>query len=50
MARALTLALGVAAVAAKQPGLRTPMMGWTTWCTDGPCERDVCNEVRPLWR
>jgi hypothetical protein len=27
---------------------RVPMMGWSTWCTDGPCFQDVCtqDEVR----
>ena len=23
---------------------RVPLMGWNTWCTDGRCERDWCNE------
>eukprot|EP01084_Bolivina_argentea_P002909 5426_1 len=23
---------------------RLPFMGWNTWCTDGICETDVCNE------
>lgn len=23
---------------------RKPMMGWSTWCTDGPCFQDVCTE------
>jgi alpha-galactosidase len=33
-------------VAAINNGLgRAPLMGWSTWCTDGSCGRDVCNEA-----
>eukprot|EP01116_Phalansterium_solitarium_P022260 TRINITY_DN7289_c0_g1_i1.p1 TRINITY_DN7289_c0_g1~~TRINITY_DN7289_c0_g1_i1.p1 ORF type:complete len:410 (-),score=-64.28 TRINITY_DN7289_c0_g1_i1:80-1309(-) len=36
----------VATVTSENNGLaRLPPMGWNTWCTNGPCERDYCDEV-----
>lgn len=48
MARLLGLGLLLALnepVFAINNGLgRTPPMGWSTWCTDGPCFQDVCTQ------
>ena len=42
----LALALLFCAVASGiNNGLgRTPALGWSTWCTEGKCGRDVCSE------
>jgi alpha-galactosidase len=49
-AASLVLLLAAAATAPRPAaainnGLgRTPLMGWSTWCTEGGCSRDVCSE------
>lgn len=49
LAGALASLSGAAAALKNNNGLnRVPVMGWNTWCTDGICERDVCNETEIL--
>eukprot|EP01114_Cavostelium_apophysatum_P019478 TRINITY_DN6295_c0_g1_i1.p1 TRINITY_DN6295_c0_g1~~TRINITY_DN6295_c0_g1_i1.p1 ORF type:complete len:417 (+),score=14.15 TRINITY_DN6295_c0_g1_i1:37-1287(+) len=40
----VALALAFPAVAVNNGLGITPPMGWNTWCTSGPCERDYCWE------
>jgi alpha-galactosidase len=46
VAASLVLAACIAATAAAldNGAGKTPLLGWSTWCTDGTCERDYCNE------